>query len=153
MKKALFPGSFDPFTIGHHTIVERGLKLFDQIIIGIGKNNTKKYLFSIQERMAMLEDLYEDENRVVISAFEGLTVNYCKNVGANFILRGLRNGADLEYEKNIAFMNEAMEQDVQTVFLLTKPEYAAISSTILREILNNNGDISEFLPRGMKIPK
>lgn len=153
MKRALFPGSFDPFTKGHDSIVKRGLNFFDEIIIGIGKNSTKKYYFSVEERIEMLEELYENEKRVVVSSFKGLTVNYCKNVGANFILRGLRNGVDFEYEKSIAFMNEALENDVQTVFLLTEQKYGAISSTILREILNNNGDISEFLPLGMKTPK
>lgn len=152
MKKALFPGSFDPFTKGHYSIVERGLKLFDQIIIGVGRNTTKKYYFSEDQRIEMISGLYEDEPRIVVSGFEGLTVNYCKNVGADFILRGLRNGADFEYEKNIAFTNELMENDIQTVFLLTTQKYGAISSTILREILRNNGDISEFVPRGMKIP-
>ena len=152
MKKALFPGSFDPFTKGHYSIVERGLKLFDQIIIGVGRNTTKKYYFSEDQRIEMISGLYENEPRIVVSGFEGLTVNYCKNVGADFILRGLRNGADFEYEKNIAFTNELMENDIQTVFLLTEQKHGAISSTILREILRNNGDISEFVPRGMKIP-
>ena len=152
MKKALFPGSFDPFTKGHYSIVKRGLRLFDQIIIGVGRNTTKKYYFSEDQRIEMISGLFEDEPRVIVSGFDGLTVNYCKNVGADFILRGLRNGADFEYEKNIAFTNKLMEDDIQTVFLLTEQEYGAISSTILREILRNNGDISEFVPRGMKIP-
>jgi len=152
MTKALFPGSFDPFTRGHFSIVERGAKFFDEVIIGIGINDSKKYFFSHEERLKMIEELYKDTANVHVKAFKGLTVNFCKELNANFILRGLRNGADFEYEKNIAFANEMLAHDIQSVFLLTEQKYSAISSTILREILNNNGDVSEFVPSGMNFP-
>lgn len=153
MTKALFPGSFDPFTRGHLSIVERGMKFFDEVIIGIGINDSKKYYFSHEERLEMIEKLFENHANVHVKAFKGLTVNFCKELEADFILRGLRNGADFEYEKNIAFANEMLASNIQTVFLLTEQKYSAISSTILREILNNNGDVSEFVPSGMKFPK
>lgn len=153
MTKALFPGSFDPFTKGHQSIVERGLKFFDEIIIGVGINSTKKYYFSTEERIQMISELFSGQDKVSVVGFQGLTVNFCKEIKANFLLRGLRNGADFEYEKNIAFTNEMLARDIQTVFLLTEQKYAAISSTILREILNNKGDVSEFVPHGMKFPK
>ena len=153
MTKALFPGSFDPFTNGHYSIVERGLKFFDEIVIGIGINSTKKYYFSIEERIEMISGLYAKNDKVVVTSFKGLTVDYCKTIGADFLLRGLRNGADFEYEKNIAFTNELLAREIQTVFLLTEQNYSAISSTILREILNNNGNISEFVPQGMNLQR
>ncbi|MEM7163388.1 MAG: pantetheine-phosphate adenylyltransferase [Bacteroidota bacterium] len=153
MTKALFPGSFDPFTKGHDSIVKRGLKFFDEIVIGIGINSTKKYYFTTEERIEMISELYKDFSGVSVIGFQGLTVDFCREINAHFLLRGLRNGADFEYEKNIAFTNEMLALDIQTVFLLTEQKYAAISSTILREILNNKGDISEFVPEGMKFPK
>lgn len=151
MKIAVFPGSFDPFTRGHESVVLRGAELFDKVIVGIGTNTTKKYYFSLEQRVNMIESVFAEHGNVEVRTFEGLTVDFCKNSGAAYILRGLRDGKDFFYENHIAVMNKNMAPGLETVFLLTDPEHAGISSTILREILRNNGDISAFIPKGMKI--
>ncbi|MFT4659809.1 MAG: pantetheine-phosphate adenylyltransferase [Patiriisocius sp.] len=153
MKTAVFPGSFDPFTKGHEDVVRRGLEIFDHIIIAIGVNTSKKHFFSLEDRIAMINDIFKDEDRISVESFSKLTVDYCKEKSAPFILRGLRDSADFNYERNISQVNQAMWPDVETIFLITTPKYAAISSTILREILRNKGDISKFIPNGMKIEK
>lgn len=151
MKTAIFPGSFDPFTRGHESVVRRGLGLFDRIIVAVGTNTTKSYYFSTEQRIEMISKTFQGESGVEVASFDGLTVDFCKDNDIHFILRGLRDGKDFFYEKNIALMNHSLEQGVQTVFLLTDPEHAWISSTIIREILRNNGDVSPFLPDGMVI--
>ncbi len=151
MNNAVFPGSFDPFTLGHESVVRRGCKLFDKLIIGVGTNTTKSYLFDLDERTAMIERVFADEKRIEVKSFSGLTVDFCKEHNANYILRGLRDGKDFFYENSIAVMNTSLSPGLETVFLLTAAEYAGISSTILREILRNNGDISAFVPEGMMI--
>jgi len=151
MTTAVFPGSFDPFTLGHESIVRRGCALFDRVIIAVGTNTSKKYYFDIEHRKAMIDSVFTDTDQVLVTRFDGLTVDYCKQVDAQFILRGLRDGKDFFYENSIAIMNKSMSEDIETVFLLTEPEYQGISSTILREILRNKGDISRFVPIGMKI--
>ena len=149
MKIALFPGSFDPFTKGHENIISRALPLFDKIIIAIGQNSKKGNFFSLEKRLAMIEKVYKDEPRVEVKHFEGLTVSYCRKVGASHILRGLRTSSDFEYERAIAQTNRKLAPDVETVFLLTTPEMTPINSTIVREVIKHGGDYSLFLPEGI----
>lgn len=149
MRRAVFPGSFDPFTKGHDYLVRRALELFDEIIIAVGTNTSKQSMFSIEDRLSMVKDLYKGNVKVKVQALEGLTVDFCKAHACHFILRGLRDGKDFDYESSIAQMNTKMFPEVETIFLLTAPELSAISSTILREILRNKGDVSAFLPEGM----
>jgi len=150
MKKiALFPGSFDPFTRGHENIIKRALPLFDSIIIAIGRNSGKGGFFSLEKRLAMINQLYRDEPKVKVDHFEGLTVDYCKKAGAKYILRGLRTSSDFEYERAIAQTNRKMNPEIETVFLLTTPELTPINSTIVREIIRHGGDYSLFLPEGI----
>lgn len=147
MKKiAVFPGSFDPFTIGHEGIVKRALSLFDEIIIAVGANALKKSYYSLETRKKMISKVFQNEPRVRIDHYEGLTVDYCNNNGAKYILRGLRTSADFEFERAIAQVNKAMEPDIESVFLLTIPEHTPINSTIVRDIIRSGGDASRFVP-------
>lgn len=143
---AVFPGSFDPFTLGHKNIVDRSLSLFDEIIIAIGSNSNKKNLFPIDKRIEWIRQLFKDESKIKVDTYHGLTTAYCQRQNARFILRGLRNPADFEFEKSIASMNAAMSPEIESVFLIAKPEHSAISSTIIREIIQNGGDVSKFIP-------
>ena len=145
MKRAVFPGSFDPITIGHYDIIMRGLTLFDEIILAVGVNAKKKYMFTLQERKSFLEETFKDEPRIKVDTYSGLTVNYCKEINADFILRGLRNPADFEFEKAIAHTNRKLEK-IETIFLLTSSGKSFISSSIVRDIIRNNGDYSGFVP-------
>jgi pantetheine-phosphate adenylyltransferase len=145
-KIAIFPGSFDPITIGHLDIVQRALPLFDKIIVAIGNNSTKNYLFSLEKRLETLEKVFAGYEKVETGYYEGLTVNYCKKMNANYILRGIRNASDFEYEKTIAHLNNAMEEEVETILILSKPELSSISSTIVREIIKGNGKVDKFVP-------
>lgn len=149
MRRALFPGSFDPFTVGHMDIVKRGVKIFDEIVIGIGTNSEKKYMFSLDQRLAFIKACFTDEVRVRVATYSGLTVNFCKEIEADFILRGVRNNGDFEFEKAIARTNRHMSK-IETVFLLTSAETSYISSSIVREIIRNNGDYSSFIPPQIK---
>jgi len=145
MKKiAVFPGSFDPFTKGHEAVVRKALHLFDEIIIAIGINSTKNYQFTLEKRTQHIASLFSDTEAVRIVSYQQLTVDLCKAEGANFIVRGLRDSKDFEYEKSIAHMNEALA-GIETIFLLTNQEFGAISSSIIREIYKNSGDISKFV--------
>jgi pantetheine-phosphate adenylyltransferase len=148
MKKAVFPGSFDPMTLGHVDIISRALPLFDEIVIAIGVNAEKNYMFSLQERIAFIEKTFADEKKITVKTYRGLTVDFCKTVNAHFILRGLRNPADFEFEKAIAITNRKIS-GIETVFLLTSAETSFISSSIVRDILRNNGDASLLLPEGI----
>ena len=148
MKKALFPGSFDPITLGHVDIINRALPLFDKIVIAIGVNTDKNYMFSLQERIAFIEKTFANEKKITIETYRGLTVDFCKTINAHFILRGLRNPADFEFEKAIAITNRKIS-GIETVFLLTSAETSYISSSIVRDILRNNGDASLLLPEGI----
>lgn len=150
---ALFPGSFDPFTVGHQDIVERALPMFDKIIIAIGYNSDKDGFFDLEKRLAWIQQVFENNSKVEVRSYEGLTVDYCHKVGAQFLLRGLRTAADFEYERAIAQMNKKMYQNIESVFLLTAPEHTPISSTIVRDIIRHGGDASEFLPKGIIIKK
>ena len=148
---AIFPGSFDPITIGHKNIVERALPLFDKIIISIGVNSSKNSMFDLSQRLEWIRKTFENEPKVEVEEFTGLTVDYCKEKNARFILRGLRSYTDFEYEFAIAQMNRAMENNIETIFLLTDPEYSSISSSIVREIYRYNGKVEQFLPDAVTI--
>lgn len=145
-KTAVFPGSFDPFTIGHEGIVRRALSLFDEIIIAVGANALKKSHYSLIVRKEMIKKVFADEPRIRIDHYEGLTVDYCRRNGAMYLLRGLRTSADFEFERAIAQVNKAMAPDVESVFLLTVPEHTSINSTIVRDIIRSGGDASQFVP-------
>lgn len=145
-KIAIFPGSFDPITIGHVDVVKRSLPLFDEIIIAIGINTQKKSLFPLERRMEWISKVFKDEPKVKVESYKGLTVNYCKQRQANYIIRGIRSSADFEYEKTIAQLNQMMVPEIDTLLILSSPELSAISSTIVREIIIGNGDTSKFLP-------
>lgn len=146
-KIAIFPGSFDPITVGHVDIVNRALPLFDTIIIAIGVNTQKKYLYSLEQRMNWLLETFGSEKKIEIASYEGLTINFCKEKNADYILRGIRSAADFEYEKTIAHLNNAMYESIETILILSKPELSSISSTIVREIIKGNGDVSKFVPK------
>ena len=150
-KIAVFPGSFDPFTVGHENIVLRGLGLFDQIIIAIGVHSTKQPLLKIEARVKMVNRIFSTNDRVSADFFEGLTVDYCKKVNATHMLRGIRTAADFEYERAIAQINKKMLPSVESIFLLTTPEHTPVNSTIIRDIIRNGGDASQFLPNGVDI--
>lgn len=146
MKIAVFPGSFDPFTLGHYHIVEKGLKIFDKIIIGIGNNSNKYGLFSVEERKKLIEQVYQFNNNVEVDIFENMTGDFCKKVGANFILRGVRNSSDFEYENNIAQINKQLFPKILTTIVFSDPEYSAISSSVVREMIKYNKNIRSFVP-------
>jgi len=149
-KVAVFPGSFDPITKGHESIIKRASSLFDKIVVAIGVNSSKKYMFSLEQRIRFCEATFNESN-ISIDTYEGLTIDYCSNIGARYLLRGLRTSADFEYESGIAQMNKAMKSETETIFMLTPPELSAISSTIVRDILKNGGDVSQFIPSGIKL--
>lgn len=147
---ALFPGSFDPITLGHVDIIERAVPLFDEIRIAVGTNSAKKYLFSLEQRVAWIKATFAHEPKVSVITYEGLTVDFAKEQGVQFLLRGLRNPADFEFEKAIAQANREMVPDLETVFLLTSARYAYISSSIVREVYNHGGDFSKFVPNTVR---
>lgn len=151
MKKAIYPGSFDPITKGHEALVLRGLELFDEIIIAIGTNSTKKYMYSLEQRMDFIKQTFANEPRIKVESYEGLTTEYCKKSEANFMLRGLRTSADFEFERAIAQINRDLQPELETVFLITSAELSAISSSIIRDIIKNNGDAAQFLPDSLTI--
>ncbi len=150
-KIAVFPGSFDPYTKGHENVISRALPLFDKVFIAIGHNSEKKSFFPLEKRLRMIGDLYKEEPRITVSFYEGLTIDYCKQVGAQYLLRGLRTAADFEYERAIAQINRKMNPEVETVFILTVPEFTPLNSSIVREILKYGGDAAQFLPDRMII--
>jgi len=149
--RAVFPGSFDPFTIGHEGIVRRALSLFDEIIISVGANALKKSYYSLDARKEMIAKVFADEPRISIDHYEGLTVDYCRRKGAGFLLRGLRTAADFEFERAIAQVNKAMAPEIESVFILTIPEHASINSTIVRDIIRSGGDASRFVPAQIRL--
>lgn len=150
-KIAMFPGSFDPITLGHVDIVKRALPLFDEIVIAIGANTQKKYLFPLEQRMDWIRRVFKKEPKVSVETYTGLTINYCKQRGIKYIIRGIRSSADFEYEKTIAQLNNMMMPELDTFLILSSPELSAISSTIVREIIIGNGDTSKFLPKEVVI--
>ena len=148
MKKAVFPGSFDPITVGHLDIVKRGIKIFDEIIIAIGDNTDKKYMFSKEKRVEFVERTFSDYDKVKIESYNGLTVDFCKKNNIEFMIRGLRNPADFEFEKSIALTNREIT-GIETIFFLTSPENSFISSSIVRDLIINRGDYKLFIPKGI----
>ncbi len=148
---AVFPGSFDPVTKGHESIIRRSLTLFDKIIIAVGENAGKQSYFTLDQRLGWLHELFENENKIEIGFYSGLTVDFCRAKDARFILRGLRTSADFEFERGIGQMNKLMVPDLETVFLLCEPEYASLSSSIVRDILRHGGDAGMFIPDGIQI--
>jgi len=148
---AIFPGSFDPFTIGHESVVNRSLSLFDKIIIMIGYNANKKSFFSIEQRVKWINQIFQNVEKVEVRLHDGLTVDFCKEVGAKYILRGLRTSADFEYERAIAQINKKMHPEIETVFMLTLPEHTPVNATIIRDIIFHGGDASMFLPKGLNM--
>ena len=142
----LFPGTFDPLTLGHVDIINRALPLFDKIVVGIGLNAAKAPMFSAEQRLHWVSEIYANESRVEGAVYDGLTVDYCKKIGAHFILRGIRYVSDFEYEKTIADANRTLDKTIETIFLTGEPKYTSVASTIVRDILRNGGDASPFLP-------
>jgi pantetheine-phosphate adenylyltransferase len=145
----VFPGSFDPITRGHESIIMRALPLFDKVIVAIGENGEKKSYFPLERRLEWLHQLFKHEPRVVISTYTGMTIDFCKRENARFILRGLRTSADFEFERSIGQMNKMMYPEIETVFLLCAPEYASVSSSIVRDIIRNGGNVKQFVPEGI----
>jgi len=146
MKTALFPGSFDPITIAHVDILKRALPLFDKIVVGIGLNSSKQSYLSAEKRQEIVSACFSNFNNVEVKLYEGLTIDFCKKLNVQYMIRGIRSVSDFEYERAISQINQTMMPEVETIFILSKPEYSAISSTIVRDILRNHGDISKFLP-------
>lgn len=152
MRKAVFPGSFDPITLGHFDIIKRGIPLFDEVIVAIGINADKKYMFSLEDRKRFIEEAFKDEPKVSVITYEGLTIDLCRKLGADFILRGLRNPADFEFEKAIAHTNRRLSK-IETVFLLTASKTSYISSSIVRDVIRNNGDYTVLVPESVVVKK
>lgn len=150
MRKAIFPGSFDPITLGHYDIIKRSIPLFDEIVIAIGVNAEKKYMFTLEERQRFIEEAFKDEPSVSVVTYEGLTIDLCKKLNARFILRGLRNPADFEFEKAIAHTNRKLSK-IETVFLLTAANTSYISSSIVRDVLRNGGDYTVLVPDSVRV--
>lgn len=150
---ALFPGSFDPITKGHENILLRSLPLFDELVIAVGINSSKKSFFTLEERLAQINKVFENEPKVRVETYEGLTVNYCKKIGANFILRGLRTSTDFEFENLIAQNNKVMEPGIESVFMIPESQHSAINSTIVRDIIRNGGDPTPFVPASINLKK
>jgi len=152
MKRAIFPGSFDPLTLGHYDIIMRGITVFDELIIAIGKNADKKYMFTLEERMRFIAEAFKDQKQIKVLTYEGLTVDFCKKVDADYILRGLRNPGDFEFEKAIAHTNRKLS-DIETVFLLTSSGKSYISSSIVRDVIRNGGDYTGLVPDSVRVSK
>lgn len=148
---AIFPGSFDPITRGHEDIINRAVPLFDKIIVSIGKNREKKSYFSIEKRLGFLKQVFGGNPKIMVDTYEGLTVNYCREVGAKFILRGLRTSADFEFERSIGQVNKKLYPEIETVFLLTHPEYTSLNSSVVRDILAHGGNAEMFVPEGLNL--
>ena len=148
---ALFPGSFDPITIGHVDVITRSLDLFDKVIVGVGHNISKNYMFPLQDRIQWIKDSFDELPQVEVVSYTGLTINFCKEINARFILRGLRSSADFEFERSIAQMNNYLESSIETIFILSAPEYTPVSSTIVRDIIRNGGNAQAFVGSGVKL--
>lgn len=151
MRRAVFPGSFDPITLGHFDIIKRGITLFDELVIAIGINADKKYMFPLEQRKKFIFDAFKDEPKVKVLSYEGLTVDFCKQIDAEFILRGLRNPGDFEFEKAIAHTNRKLSE-IETVFLLTSSGKSYISSSIVRDVIRNGGDYTGLVPESVILP-
>jgi pantetheine-phosphate adenylyltransferase len=152
-KRAVFPGSFDPITRGHENIILRALPLFDEIIVAVGLNIEKKGYFKVEDRVRWIEQVFAGENKIKVRSYSGLTVDYCREVSALYLLRGLRTSADFEFERTVGQVNKKLNPDVETLFLLTTPEFTSINSSIVRDIYKNGGDVSLFIPDAVDLPK
>ncbi len=153
MKKiAVFPGSFDPITLGHVSVISRALPLFDRVIVAIGRNVEKKHMFPIEQRKQWIEMCFENDDRVVVEMYEGLTIDFCKQKGARYILRGLRTAADFEFERGIGQVNRKLAPDIESVFLLTEAHLTPVTSSIVRDVIRYGGDVSGMVPEVVKIP-
>ena len=153
MKIAVIPGSYDPITFGHIDIIRRALPLFDEVIVAIGINSQKKNLFSLDERIRWIQEIFKDEPKVKVDHFEGLTLHYCQKVGAKYLVRGIRNATDFDYERTISQIHKTIATDLETLFFIAKPELSHISSTIVRELILGGGDISAFVPDLVSVKK
>ena len=147
----LFPGTFDPITKGHVDVIERSVSLFDKLVIGIGINSSKEPMFSLEQRIEWMQEIFKNDKRIEVTGYEGLTIDYCKKIGAQHILRGIRYIADFEYEKAIADMNRMLAPEIETIFLTCSPEYSTISSTLVRDVIRNKGNVSLFVPKEVKL--
>jgi pantetheine-phosphate adenylyltransferase len=148
--KAIFPGSFDPFTVGHEALVQRSLKLFDEIIVAVGYNSDKRYMFNIDTRVELIKSVFTDNPQIQVISYSGLTIDLCRSLDTYFLIRGLRTASDFEFERAIGQINKQLEPKIETIFMLIAPEHSAVSSSIVRDILINNGDASLFLPTNIK---
>ena len=151
-KRAMFPGSFDPITRGHENIIRRALPLFDEIVIAVGLNIEKSGYFTVEDRVKWIEHVFKDEPKIIVLSYSGLTVDFCREISAGFILRGLRTSADFEFERTIGQVNKKLNPDVDTVFLLSTPDFTSINSSIVRDVFKNGGDVSSFIPDGIILP-
>jgi pantetheine-phosphate adenylyltransferase len=150
MNRAIFPGSFDPITLGHVSVIKRGLPLFDELIIAIGINSGKKSMFTLEQRVKWIKEIFADEPKIKVETYEGLTVDYCRKKDAKFILRGLRTAADFEFERGIGQVNRSLATEIETVFILTEARYTPVSSSIVRDIIKHGGDITGLVPDVVK---
>ncbi|MDY0102964.1 MAG: pantetheine-phosphate adenylyltransferase [Lentimicrobium sp.] len=153
IKRAMFPGSFDPITRGHENIIRRALPIFDEIVIAVGINIEKKGYFPVEERVKWITDVFAGEPKIKVLSYSGLTVDFCKKISADFLLRGLRTSADFEFERTVGQVNKKLNPDVETVFLLSNPEFTSINSSIVRDVYKNGGDVSSFIPESISLPK
>jgi len=151
MKICVFPGSFDPITKGHEELVKRAAPLFDKVIIAIGVNSKKKYLFTLEQRLEWIKTVFKDFDNVEVDHFQNLTANYCKTVDARYLLRGLRNASDFDYEKTISQINNIVGDGLETVFLISNPKYSHISSSVVRELIKGKGDVTPFIPDSIEL--
>lgn len=147
LRIAVFPGSFDPITCGHESVIRRAAPLFDKIIVAIGVNSQKQGFFNVDIRLAMIKETFADLDNIEVDSYSGLTVDYCKKVEANYLLRGLRTAADFEFERSIGQINKQMDENIETIFMLTQPEHTPINSSIVRDILRHGGKASKFVPK------
>lgn len=147
----LFPGTFDPMTLGHVDVIKRSVPLFDKLIIAIGVNANKTPMFTVEQRTEWIREIFKEYPTIEVVSYTGLTINFCKEVGANYMMRGIRYIADFEYEKAIADMNRSLAPEIETIFLTCAPEYSTVSSTIVRDVIRNGGDVSHFVPNEIKV--
>ena len=153
IKRAVFPGSFDPITLGHENIIRRAMPLFDEIIVAVGLNIEKKNYFKVEDRIDWIKHVFADCPNIKVDSYSGLTVDYCRDIEASYILRGLRTSADFEFERTVGQVNKKLHPAIETIFLLTTPEYTSINSSIVRDVYKNGGDVSSFIPKEVKLPK